>query len=177
MRLRPQVTYKFFSQLPIITSITSTFATSADPGQMPGTTLPARERTPSPLRNRVGSKSARAIHKPVGTVGSTSGVEVNVGLQPIVARLKAELVRRGFRGIHSLGRRFRAADDDGSKSLNLAEFKKCLTETGLGLTDVEMRLLFSHFDIDGNGSVNFEEFLSRLRRAGGEFGAREKEKT
>ena len=34
-----------------------------------------------------------------------------------------------------------------------------MAETGLGLTDVEMRLLFGHFDVDGNSSVDFEEFL------------------
>ena len=34
-----------------------------------------------------------------------------------------------------------------------------MAETGLGLADIEMRLLFSHFDMDGNSSVDFEEFL------------------
>ena len=42
----------------------------------------------------------------------------------LLAKLKAELARRGVRGIVGLGRRFRAADDDGSRALSRAEFEK-----------------------------------------------------
>ena len=35
---------------------------------------------------------------------------------------------RGARGIIGIGRSFRIIDDDGSRSLNLAEFRKCLSD-------------------------------------------------
>ena len=83
---------------------------SASPGTMPGTSAPRTERDPSPLRNRVGTKSA-TLNRLGG--GAAAAAEVDVGLRPIVARVKAELARRGARGIHGLSRRFRSADDDG----------------------------------------------------------------
>jgi Ca2+-binding EF-hand superfamily protein len=54
-------------------------------------------------------------------------------------------------------------DDDGSKALNIAEFKKAMKELNIGLLDSEIRMLFDHFDADHNGSVNFEEFLQGVR--------------
>ena len=45
-------------------------------------------------------------------------------MSDLLAKLKAELARRGVRGIVGLGRRFRAADDDGSRALSRAEFEK-----------------------------------------------------
>lgn len=72
--------------------------------------------------------------------------------------VRLDLVLKG------LSRRFRSADDNGSKTLDLAEFTKCMHEmniSSLGLKD--MRTLFEYFDKDGNGVIDFEEFLQALR--------------
>ena len=37
-------------------------------------------------------------------------------------------------------------DDDGSKHISLAEFKKAMTELSVGLTERDARLLFDSFD-------------------------------
>ena len=50
-------------------------------------------------------------------------------------------------------------DDDGSKSLNMAEFKKAMRECALDLSDGELRMLFQFFDKDGGGTIDFEEFM------------------
>lgn len=54
-------------------------------------------------------------------------------------------------------------DDDGSKSLNLVEFKKGIRESGLKLTDMQLHQLFGYFDKDKSGSIDFEEFLQGIR--------------
>lgn len=53
-------------------------------------------------------------------------------------------------------------DDDGSKQISLAEFKKAMTELSVGLTERDARLLFESFDEDGSGSISFEEILHAL---------------
>jgi len=104
-------------------------------------------------------------HQEVGTVGAQADIcnAAAPGIQILIKRLRAELAQRGARGIVGMSRRFRIMDDDGNHSLNLQEFKKAMQELGLGLTDQEMRLLFTFFDSDGSGSVDYEEFLRGLR--------------
>ena len=77
--------------------------------------------------------------------------------------------RGGWRGFRATlaQRKFRLLDDDGSKGLSYAEFKKGLAELGLleglGLRDADARLVFAHFDADHSGVVNFDEFVAALR--------------
>jgi Ca2+-binding EF-hand superfamily protein len=55
-------------------------------------------------------------------------------------------------------------DDDGSNSLNLAEFEKAMHELNVTALDGRaLQDLFSHFDSDGSGCISFNEFLSKLR--------------
>lgn len=54
-------------------------------------------------------------------------------------------------------------DDDGSKSLNLMEFKKALKEMNLKLTDMQIMELFAYFDTDKSGTIDFDEFLVGVR--------------
>ena len=89
--------------------------------------------------------------------------EPTYGIQILVEKIKAEMKKRGSIGFIGLQRKFRSMDDDGSKSLSVAEFKKALKEMNIGLADSEIRLLFDHFDADHNGSINFEEFIQGVR--------------
>ena len=88
---------------------------------------------------------------------------VDHGTASILVKLKKELSSRGAKGIVGMGRKFRIMDDDGSKSLNMAEFKKAMKEMNMGLSDKELRVLFTHFDADNGGSINFEEFIQGVR--------------
>jgi len=56
-------------------------------------------------------------------------------LDAVKRKLRAALVRRGIRGIFSLGRTFRIADDDGSKSLDANEFSKAMRDFRVELTE------------------------------------------
>ena len=81
----------------------------------------------------------------------------------LITKLKTELKSRGAHGIHGLGRKFRIMDDDGSKSLSMAEFKKAMKECTLELEERELQSLFKFFDKDGSGSISFDEFLNGVR--------------
>ena len=66
--------------------------------------------------------------------GAAAAAEVDVGLRPIVARVKAELARRGARGIHGLSRRFRSADDDGYVYVAFSVMAKVMARARLRVT-------------------------------------------
>ncbi|XP_002739710.2 calcyphosin-like protein [Saccoglossus kowalevskii] len=56
-------------------------------------------------------------------------------------------------------------DDDRSKTLNMEEFKKGIHDYGLQLTEGEINEVFRRFDKDGNGTIDFNEFLLTIRPA------------
>jgi Ca2+-binding EF-hand superfamily protein len=82
---------------------------------------------------------------------------------PGLESLRSQLIARGSRGIIGLQRKFRIMDDDGSKSINMAEFKKGIRESGVMLSELEMTTLFNHFDENKNGSIDFDEFIHGIR--------------
>ena len=54
-------------------------------------------------------------------------------------------------------------DDDGSRTLDFKEFKKGISDYGLDLDMKELQEMFSSFDRDGGGTIDFDEFLISLR--------------
>lgn len=104
-------------------------------------------------------------------------------------------------GIFGLGRKFKIIDDDGSKSINMAEFLKAMRETEVNLDEATLRKLFTvrpsatanapvilfsvvttpvymrvcigvqYFDNDGSGTIDYDEFLVGVR---GELNERRK---
>lgn len=82
----------------------------------------------------------------------------------LLEQLRNQLRSRGVRGFVGLQRKFKTMDDDGNRQLNLVEFKKGIRETGLtNVNDLQLSQLFTLFDRDRNGSVDFDEFLVTLR--------------
>ena len=62
------------------------------------------------------------------------------GVAHLVSKLREELKGRGAHGIHGLGRKFKIMDDDGSKSLSMAEFKKAMQEMNIkSLNEADLR--------------------------------------
>ena len=70
--------------------------------------------------------------------------------------------QRGANGIIGLGRKFRIMDDDGSKSLDKAEYTKAINECALGLGAAALAQLFAFFDKNGGRSIDYEEFIGHL---------------
>lgn len=84
------------------------------------------------------------------------------GATPI-ERLRKQLFERGSYGIIGLARKFKSLDDDGSRSLSMQEFKKAIVEFGLDFTGPEIVELFNSFDRDKSGTIDYDEFLVRIR--------------
>jgi len=93
----------------------------------------------------------------------TPAAVANPGIKMLVDKIKKEMKSRESFGFIGLQRRFKIMDDDGSKSLNQAEFRKAMKEMTLDLSDADLRMLFNHFDVDRNGSIDFEEFIAGVR--------------
>ena len=79
--------------------------------------------------------------------------------EQLLERLRSKLKSRGTSSIFKLGKMFRIVDDNNSHTLCLSEFKKCMTEYRLGMSDDEIERLYKLFDIDNNESVSYDEFL------------------
>ena len=128
-----------------------------------------------PANAQPGEVGKRAIRRqPAPHIGKRVGhgepcaLSPGDGKAPGVARLlfdlRTQLAAHGARGIVGLGRKFRICDDDGDGRLSVAEFNKALNELGLAeLTAQERRAVFSHFDCDSSGFLNYEEFLMNVR--------------
>jgi Ca2+-binding EF-hand superfamily protein len=54
-------------------------------------------------------------------------------------------------------------DDDKNRKLSVEEFQKGVSEYGLNFSKAEVGELFRAIDVDQNGSIDFDEFLRRLR--------------
>lgn len=98
---------------------------------------------------------------------STMGQSGEIGVESMfltpMARLKRELASRGARGIIGLARKFKIMDDDGSNSLSYPELKKAIQECQLDFTEQEVKELFAQFDEDKSGTIDYEEFLRKIR--------------
>ena len=61
-------------------------------------------------------------------------------------------------------RRFNRGED-GDSEINFAEFTRTLEDLGLsGLSKEELMVLFKKFDADGNGSIDFTEFVQEVMK-------------
>ena len=57
---------------------------------------------------------------------------------------------------------FRVFDKDGNGFITSAELKYYLTNLGEKMTDDEVNKLIQEADIDGDGQINYEEFVKRM---------------
>lgn len=81
----------------------------------------------------------------------------------MLEKVRSRIKERGARGIIGIGRSFRIIDDDGSKSLNVDEFSKCLRDYRISTDPDEMDAIFNLIDRDNSGSIDYEEFLAMVR--------------
>lgn len=84
-------------------------------------------------------------------------------IDEILEKIRNKMVSRGARGIIGLGKAFRIIDDDNSRDLNLSEFKKAIDSYRVGLNDEETKVIFKFVDRQGNGAIDYDEFLRSIR--------------
>ena len=71
-------------------------------------------------------------------------------------------MKRGAKGLIGLKRQFKIMDSDGSGALDFNEFKKALDDYKVGCGEEEVQTLFSIFDRNRDGTINFEEFIGSI---------------
>lgn len=84
-------------------------------------------------------------------------------IEDLIDECKAKILGRGGGGIKSIGRIFRAMDDNGNGQLDVDDFRWGFIDYGFNLTKEEAQRLLEHFDRDGNGVVSYDEFLRALK--------------
>jgi len=77
--------------------------------------------------------------------------------------MRKKIAARGARGISGIGKKFKIADDNNSKSLDQMEFKKAMRDFRIGLSDAQVKVAFGCFDRDGSGEISYDEFLRSIR--------------
>ena len=69
----------------------------------------------------------------------------------------------GGKGIRNLKRIFRQMDLNGNNKLDNSEFEQALAAFGIFPKKVDLQALMKYYDTDGDGSINYEEFLNGLK--------------
>lgn len=59
---------------------------------------------------------------------------------------------------------FRVFDKDGNGFISAAELRHIMTNLGEKLPDVEVDEMLREADIDGDGQVNYEEFVTMMKK-------------
>jgi Ca2+-binding EF-hand superfamily protein len=78
-------------------------------------------------------------------------------------KFKLAIQQKGGVGIRALRRVFHQMDFNGNKKLDCQEFEQALAAYGIFPKKVELQGLMKYYDVDGDGSIGYEEFLSGLK--------------
>ena len=82
---------------------------------------------------------------------------------PVLDKVRKDLLKRGAHGIRGLGIVFRRMDDNGDKHLDKYEFEWGMRESGHALGPMDMERLFKYFDKNRDGRISYDEFLVAIR--------------
>tara|TARA_B110001450_G_scaffold250568_1_gene269436 strand:- start:155 stop:1399 length:1245 start_codon:yes stop_codon:yes gene_type:complete len=90
-------------------------------------------------------------------------LDLNANEAQILEKIQKSIAARGARGIQGIQRKFKIADDNNSKSLDMDEFGKAMHDFRCGLSAKQIITAFGIFDRDGSGEITFDEFLRAIR--------------
>ena len=78
----------------------------------------------------------------------------------VLDKMRAQLQARGAKTIRGLGRTFKHFDSqDGNRKCDANEFLTGLQDIGVNVSKAECDALMGMLDTDGDGHINFDEFL------------------
>lgn len=83
--------------------------------------------------------------------------------EALLALFRDKLKGRGAKGLIGLQRLFKIMDDDGSQTLSLPEFSKACRDFRIGISDENVPILFSRFDVNNDGTISYDEFLNAVK--------------
>jgi Ca2+-binding EF-hand superfamily protein len=82
----------------------------------------------------------------------------------VLDKMRAQLNARGAKTVRGLGRTFRHFDSvDGNRKCDANEFFTGLQDIGVHVSKAECECLIKLLDTDGDGCINFDEFLIGVR--------------
>jgi len=81
----------------------------------------------------------------------------------LINEIKAKIIERSANGIRGISRIFKAMDNNGNHLLDVDDFRWGLKDYGITISKEEATQVLAHFDRDGNGQVDFDEFLRALK--------------
>lgn len=81
----------------------------------------------------------------------------------MIQDIKETLKSRGAMAIRGLGRVFRILDDNRNRQIERNELMWGLKDFDIHLSEEQADVLLTHFDRDGSGTIDFDEFLVALR--------------
>lgn len=87
----------------------------------------------------------------------------NANDQQLLENLRERLKKRGTRGISSISKKFKIADDNRSGTLDKEEFAKAMHDFRIGMNPRQVARTFDLFDRDGSGDISYDEFLRMVR--------------
>ena len=87
----------------------------------------------------------------------------------LLQKFREKLLSRGARGIIGLARQFKIMDDNSNNMLEFPEFVKAIHDYRIEVPEKDIGTLFATFDRDGNGAVDYDEFLRMVRGGMGDF--------
>ena len=86
-----------------------------------------------------------------------------IELSTLITRIRQRIVERGAVGIKGIGRLFRIADDNGDWKIDLHnELPKLMNDIGVILNKTELSELERLLDRNGDGTIDYEEFLFQM---------------
>ena len=87
---------------------------------------------------------------------AVAGMTVGIAEKVLVDKLRA---------MHSkLLVSFRALDRDNSGSIDMIEFADILRKLNINVSATDMQQLFNRFDMDGNNTIEYQEFVHKLEQ-------------
>ncbi len=107
-----------------------------------------------------------SFYRPLCLFHPVEDIDVGMGEprgQLLVEDIRAQCMSKGLSGIKGLAVLFRGLDRDYSKKISFREFGEGMSRYGINIEQADIKLVFSHFDKDHNGHVDFAEFLFQLR--------------
>lgn len=78
-------------------------------------------------------------------------------------KFKIAIQQKGGVGIRGLRRIFNQMDFNGNKKLDSQEFEQALAAFGIFPKKVEIQALMKFYDVDGDGNISYDEFVSGLK--------------
>ena len=114
------------------------------------------------LRN-LGEKVTNDDINQIIQIADTDG-DGEIDYKEFVDLIKGVMKNKGAQGDQDLRRAFTIFDQDGNGSISASELKIVLDRIGIKMTDYEIANTIREADTDGNGEVDYNEFVNVVTR-------------